>query len=407
MIKEFDMELLERLSKGYLGARKKEKSTILTKYQDITGLKRQTIIKRFGRFLKRKGSEGSKSQRGRKRKFKASHIEVIQRCWELSGNVCAEKIHPMLYIYVEQLSSNGLLVGFSSEVIEETLKMSLSTLKRIISTFPKPPMKRYKGNAHIYREIPIIADFGRYARKRPGFIEVDFVEHNGGRSDGTFAITGVYVDLYSQWTVRASGLGKNLQSISEIDNIAHGRIPFRILHYHPDNDKSILNVLFARVRNQRAIKLSRSRPYKKNDNAHVEQKGGDKVRKLIGYWRFDTSEDVRLINEIYKRADLIDNYFIACAKLKKRLKDSKGKTIKKIYEPPKTPFQRLIENKTIPESIKEDLRRTMKDLNMVRLKKEMDELIMRLMTTKINLRDKNYELTNTKTNSFQRQIILS
>lgn len=74
---------------------------------------------------------------------------------------------------------------------------------------------------------------------------------------------------------------------------------------------------------------------------HVEQKGGDKVRKLIGYFRFDTERDVRLLNEIYKRADLIDNYFIACAKLKEKVKDSKGKTIKKVYESPMTPYQRL------------------------------------------------------------------
>jgi hypothetical protein len=73
-------------------------------------------------------------------------------------------------------------------------------------------------------------------------------------------------------------LGKNLNSVSEIDKIAHSRIPFEVLHYHPDNDKTILRVLFDKVRKNGAM-ISRSRPYKKNDNAHVEQKGGDKVRK--------------------------------------------------------------------------------------------------------------------------------
>ncbi|MFN3481173.1 MAG: hypothetical protein ACK415_12430 [Thermodesulfovibrionales bacterium] len=137
------------------------------------------------------------------------------------------------------------------------------------------------------------------------------------------------------------------------------------------------------MKNNRLIKLSRSRPYKKDDNAHVEQKGGDKVRKLIGYWRFDTPEEVRLLNEIYKRADLLDNFFIPTVKLKKKLKDLRGRTIKKIYESPKTPYQRLMQCKDITDSEKEELRSLMRSLNMVRLKKEMDELIKTLIARKI------------------------
>jgi len=194
--------------------------------------------------------------------------------------------------------------------------MSVGTLKRIIMEFDKPVFKkRHKGNAFLYTQIPIIADFGKNAYKSPGYIEVDFVEHNGGNSSGRFAITAVYTDLSSQWTVRASGWGKNLESIKEMDEIAHGRIPFPVLHYHPDNDKGILKVLFDRVRNKQ-IGLSRSRPYKKNDNAHVEQKGGDKVRKLVGYLRYDTEEEVKILNQIYHVADLIENFFVPTMKLK-------------------------------------------------------------------------------------------
>jgi hypothetical protein len=408
MIMEFDMDLLRRLSQVYLKSKKKEKSKLLTQYQDLTGVSRQTAIKRFNRFLRKPTNSLEKIKRkkktGRKKKFKSSHREIIYRCYRLAGEVCAEKIYPMLPMYIDQLKSNGLLKEFNLETIKETVSVSLGTLKRIISTFPKTSQGRAKGNSLIHQKIPIIADFGKYAFQRPGYIEVDFVEHNGGRSDGVFAITGVYVDLYSQWTVRAAGLGKNIESVSKLDSIAHTRIPFRIFHYHPDNDKTILKVLFDKIRNQqrRVIRLSRSRPYKKNDNAYVEQKGGDKVRKLIGYLRFDSPEEVELLNEIYKRADLIDNFFIACAKLKKKLKDKKGRTIKKIYEQPKTPYQRLMENKSIPQSVKDELSNTMKKLNMVKLRQEIDELIEKLMKIKIekskykNFKDKNYDLTSIK-----------
>jgi len=96
-----------------------------------------------------------------------------------------------------------------------------------------------------------------------------------------------------------------------------------VLHYHPDNDKCILKVLFERVREGGDIRLSRSRPYKKNDNAHVEQKGGDKVRKLVGYLRYDTPQEVELLNEIYEIADLIENFFIPTLKLRCRIKDDR------------------------------------------------------------------------------------
>jgi len=271
----------------------------------------------------------------------------------------------------------------------------------------KVSSKRYKGNAFIYQKVPIVADFGRYAFERPGYVEIDFVEHNGGSSAGVYAVTAVYTDLYSQWTVRACGLGKNLRSVAEIDRIAHRRIPFRVIHYHPDNDKAILKVLFERVRGKDSIHLSRSRPYKKNDNAHVEQKGGDKVRKLIGYWRFGSEEEVRILNEIYWRADLLDNFFIACFKLKEKLKDSRGKTVKKVYEKAKTPYQRLIESEYLDEKEKERLKRIYESLDMVKLREEIgvltDELInlgTRGDKMKVNFKDKKYDLTK---DIFQRQ----
>ena len=111
-------------------------------------------------------------------------------------------------------------------------------------------------------------------------------------------------------------MGKNLASVSKINNLAHTRIFHPILHYHPDNDKTILKLLFERMMKNkegqnRPFILSRSRPYRKNDNAHVEQKNDDKVRKLVGYFRYDTEREVRLLNLLYEKSDLLDNFFIA------------------------------------------------------------------------------------------------
>jgi len=155
-------------------------------------------------------------------------------------------------------------------------------IERIIGKFPKTSSTRKeKGDAFIYQKVAIEANFGRYASKGVGYVEVDFVEHNGGTSAGPFAVTAIYVDTYSQWISRAAGLGKNQMSVRNMDRIAHAKIPFNVVRYHPDNDKTILKILFEGLRGDGRVSLTRSRPYEKNDNAHVEQKGGDKVRKLV------------------------------------------------------------------------------------------------------------------------------
>lgn len=389
MDKEFDMELARRFLKMYQRADKKGKGEMLSQYCSLTDKSRDVAIKRFNRQLMlspaTKKADTCKCRRGRPRVYNRVHDAIVKECWQLAGLICAEKLHPMLDVYIEQLLNNNMLSHYSLSDIETTRAISLGTLKNIIKDFPRPATKRHKGNAFIYQKVPIIADFGKYSYIKPGYIEVDFVEHNGGSSSGAFAVTGIYTDLYSQWTVRAGGYGKNLQSVAEIDKIAHEKIPFDCLHYHPDNDKAILRILFERVRENPVVKLSRSRPYKKNDNAHVEQKGGDKVRKLIGYFRFDTEIEVKLLNKIYKQADLIDNYFIACAKLKEKVKDSKGKTIKKVYEPPMTPYQRLMLCNEVPDELKRRLKKIYERLNMVELKQEMDRLIEELINSKLGV----------------------
>jgi hypothetical protein len=377
----FDMELTKRMIEEYLKSSKKSKSEMITQYCDLTHVRRATAVKRFERCKNGnvKSKVGTFKKRGPKKKYEQIHEWIIQRCWELSGCVCAEKVHPMLRIYIEELKKNGKVSLYELSKAEEVCQISLGTLKRIIGKFPKASSRRKeKGNAFIYQKVAIEANFGRYASKGVGYVEVDFVEHNGGTSAGPFAVTAIYVDTYSQWISRAAGLGKNQMSVRNMNRIAHAKIPFNVVRYHPDNDKTILKILFEGLMGNGRVSLTRSRPYEKNDNAHVEQKGGDKVRKLVGYFRYETEEEVSLLNEIYKRADLLDNFFIANFKLKARIKNENGKTVKKVYEKPEAPYQRLLESEQLEEEQKEKLREIYKSLNMVKLREEIEGLTKEL-----------------------------
>lgn len=384
MIKDFDMELIAKLIKEYTRASKKKKGEILTQYCKLTAIERETAIKRFSRYVtrsgKRKKNKRTVNRKGPKKKYGIIHKEILKRCWELAGKVCAEKIHPMLNAYLCQLKQNRRLDFYSAEEIVQTSKISLGGLKKIIAAFPKASSKKHKGNVSIYKQIPIMADFGKFALKKPGYTEVDFVEHNTGNSTGRFAITGTYTDLFSQWTTRAAGFGKNLESMESIYKKVCARIFHDMIHYHPDNDKSILKLLFEKMMDgeERIFDLSRSRPYKKNDNAHVEQKNDDKVRKLVGYWRYDTEEEIYLLNRLYERADYYDNFFIATAKLKEKIRNSKGRVIKRIYYKPETPYQRLMANKDVSANIKRKLKGIYRELNMVKLREEMEEILGKL-----------------------------
>lgn len=383
MINDFDMKLTQKLLKEYKKAKKKEKGKILAKYCKLTGVTRNAASKRFWRKIKKPNPAILKikgRKRGPKKVYGSLCKKIIEKCWYLSGCVCAEKLHPMLNVYIKQLKQNNKL---RSKAVKPKIKlvknMSLGTLKNIVSQFPKIGSKKHKGNSKIFKQVPIIANFGKHARTGPGYIEVDFVEHNGGLSSGRFAITGAFVDLFSQWTARGAGWGKNQASVANIDKIVHQKIYHKIKHYHPDNSKPLLNVLLERVKTgKQKTKLSRSRPYKKNDNAHVEQKNGDKIRKLVGYLRYDTQKEVELLNKLYKQADLLDNFFIASAKLKKKVKNNKGMVIKRVHDKPKTPFKRLMKNKQVPKETKKKLKKIYQSLNMIELRKDIETILNKL-----------------------------
>lgn len=273
---------------------------------------------------------------------------------------------------------------YSKQDIAITKDISLGTVKRVISCFPKAGSKKHKGNASIYKQIPIVAHFSQFTDK-PGHVEIDFVELNGGLSSGLFAVTGTYTDIFSGWVVRAAGLGRSEHSVTSIDKIAQSRIFHTVLHYHPDNDKSILKVLFQRMKSdgeKGSFTLSRSRPYRKNDNAHVEQKNDDKVRKLIGYWRYDTPQEVDLLNRLYEKADLLDNFFISSSKLIEKIRDGNGRVIRRVHDKPKTPFQRLIECEDLSGQEKQKLKKIFRTLDMIELRQENNKILENLSNIK-------------------------
>lgn len=389
MIPDFDMKLNSKFAHKYLISSKKYRSKIIDDYCSLTGVSRNLASKRLCASGKNIFPVAIKivkpnQNKGPKRKYLSSHTKLVHKIWILSGKICAERIHPIIDVYLDQLKHNIELNEFSTEVVFLCRNISLITLKRIVSTFPKSSGKRRFANPSIYKSIPIDMHFNSYS-SQPGFVQIDPVEHCGNSASGTFAITGSYVDLYSQWICRSASLGMSFKSMCAIHELNKTRIYHPVLKWHSDNAKAILKLLLVRVVGIENLldsnlpefndlsQISRSRPYQKQDNGYVEQKNDDKVRKIVGYHRYDTEDQVNILNRLYLIEDLITNFFTPSHKLIGKTYFDNGR-YKKIYDDPKTPYQRLMRCKTLDKSVKVQLKGIYDSLNLVLLRKESDKL---------------------------------
>lgn len=382
MISHFDMELTQKQARKYKKGSKKVKGKIISRYCELTGISRNLASKRFCKVIRNpkprifKSKKGSGKKRGPKPKYTAVHRKIIKKAWRLSGEICTERLQPILGDYLAQLEQNGKLKHFNKKDLAQSKKISEATLKRVIALFPKTSsQKKKKGRSDLYRVIPIHAWFGKNA-SRPGYVEIDYVEHSGGNSSGRYAATGCYVDVYSGWITRSASLGKSQKSVGEIHKTNEEKIHHRVYEYHPDNAKPILKLLWEKQQGQKkpGFSISRSRPYHKEDNGHVEQKNGDKVRKLVGYHRYDTEEEIKLLNKLYDIEDLISNFFLPSQKLVKKIKDKKGRVIKKKYDRAKTAYQRLIRSVKVDKKTKNRLTTIYKNLNLIMLRRKSERI---------------------------------
>jgi hypothetical protein len=309
MLNQFDMKLTKSYANRYKKCSKKAKTVLLSEYCIIEGIERKTAIKRLSRvwILPRPPKSVSpKSHGGRKTTYLPFHKTAVHEAWQLSGHICGERLQPMIGEYLQALQM-AHRISLSPYDLELLSQISVISLKRMISTFEEKIYdkmhnpKRRTGTPALYKMIPISAKFGKRSHEKPGLIEVDYVEHKGGVNSGRFAITGTYTDIVCGWIVRAAGWGHNLCSIQSIHDTLSPRIYHRPREYHPDNAPALLRCLFDMVqstqidRKRMTLKLSRSRPYESNDNAHVEQKNGDKVRNLVGHKRYDQEEQVDMV----------------------------------------------------------------------------------------------------------------
>lgn len=366
--------------KEYPSASRKRKSDILNILEHNTGLHRKHLIRKLSIHSKQRKK---KPRGGSKPKYPPKETkEILELVWKSTDYSCGELVHPQISETIDALLTRGYLDAFSSEIIGLVRLIPLGTLKVKLKKLTKPPSffsdSSYQNRSRwqLKKQVPINTRMN--LSRQAGCLELDFVDHNGGNSSGSFVRSLCCVDVFTQYVSRYSIRGKHKSSvICAFDNVLE-HMPFRIRELHTDNEPNLLTSMVLQQASRADINISRSRSYRKEDNGHVEQKNGDKIRRLVGYKRYDTEEEVKLLNIIYSYDDIIQNHFVGSRRVVEKVYDEAGRVIKRRYDTAKTPHQRVMESCEVSKEAKEKLKNLHLSLDPLKLVERRNLFIKKL-----------------------------
>lgn len=320
-----------------------------------------------------------KRRRIRLKKYQEA-LPVVQIVWEALDYPCAERLHPVLLQTAEQLAAHGEL-HLAAAMRVQLASISRATLSRRLAELPSPKIRRVfspsKPGILRQSEVPI----GRYDwdEGRPGALEIDLVEHNGGNSSGHYAYTLSVVDIVTGWSRRRAVLGKGQRGIHEALSQLIAQWPYKIWALHSDNGSEFLNHHIIRFAQLQKTQFTRGRPYRKNDNAHVEQRNRQFVRDVVGYARYDTPEQVDWLNQVYAILDPYANLFLPTRKLASKTRE--GSHVRKRYDTAKTPYGRACDKEVLPAGRQAELASWIITHNPLALHRQLERLISRATPT--------------------------
>lgn len=367
-------ELLEAVRPRYLKANKKSKERILDEFVASTGYHRKYAIRVLKHGRKPKGLK----KPGRKKEYQGEVVTALTCIWEICGRICSKRLKPYLPEIVTVLERHQELL-LPEQVKAQLLRMSRATIDRCLkpARFEEKPhgLSTTKPGSLLKKAIPI-RTFAEWDDARPGFVEVDLVAHCGGSMEGQFLHTLTTTDISTGWTDCEAVLHRSQQLVFGAIQHMRQRLPFPLLGLDSDNGGEFINDILYRYCLDEQVTFTRSRPYQKNDQAHVEQKNWSVVRHLIGYDRFESQDELELLNSIYEDLRLYVNFFQPVLKLIG--KEQVGKKTIKRYDEAATPYQRVLTSEQVELAVKAGLCHQYVQLNPVRLRNGIDDKVGKL-----------------------------
>jgi hypothetical protein len=367
-----DEKYLARLQARYSKASKKERGTILDEFVKTTGYHRQYAIAVLGG--KRKRVKGP-IRRPRRALYGAAEGRALLTLWELFDGICSKRLRAAMDVELPRLYANGY-VQVSPECYQKLMQISPASIDRLLVGH-RPQVRKSRGftkpGSLLKDRIPI-RTWADWDEDRPGFCEMDLVDHSGGLNipGADHAWTLCFTDVKTAWTECVAVRNKAQVHVFEAIQTARQRLPFSLLGVDSDNGSEFINDQLYRYCVQQEITFTRGRSGNKNDNAYVEQKNWSVVRRAVGYHRYDTPQQLDLLNRLYAVMRFYVNFFLPVAKLKE--KSRAGSKVKKRYDEPQTPFARVLDRPDVCAEQKALLRETYALLDLVYLRQQIDHL---------------------------------
>lgn len=374
-----DDKYLKQLQARYRKASKKERSAILDEFVKTTGYHRKHAI---GVLNGRRARVQGPIRRPRRRVYTADVADALEILADLFDNICSKRLRAALDIELPRLYESGAL-PISHECYNKLMAISPATMDRLLSERRRVPGKRRgftKPGTLLKDRIPI-RTWADWNEDRPGFCELDLVDHSGGIviRGSDHAWTLCFTDIHTTWTECVAVRNKAQIHVFGAIKHARRRLPFPLLGIDSDNGSEFINDQLYRYCVQEQITFTRGRVGRKNDNAHVEQKNWSIVRRAVGYHRYDTPQQLDLLNSLYALLHFYVNFFLPVMKLKEKVRV--GSKVKRIYDHPMTPYARALASDLISEADKDTLRETYCYLDLLDLRRRIDELLDELLDT--------------------------
>ena len=373
-------KFLARLRKRYAQAVKKQRMDMLDEFVATTGYHRKHASALLSGKRQWRNPD-SPIRRPRRQFYTDEDRQAVLWLVELFDDIGSKRLRVALNNELPNLRRNKHL-KVSRICYRHLSQVSPSTIdrwRRAARRLGRRLRGGTKPGTLLKHQIPI-RTFAEWDDKRPGFAEIDLVQHDGGTNKGDFACTLTCTDVATSWTELRATPNKAQVHVFQALKQERAHLPFPLLGIDSDNGAEFINHELLRYCEQEQLTFTRGRVGRKNDNPFVEEKNWSVVRRLVGYGRYDTPKQVAQLNALYQVDRLYFNHFLPVTKLIKT--EHHGSRVKKIYDAPKTPYQRVIDSAEVSDMAKGKLGREHTKLDVVQLKQQLDQLLAALKPTR-------------------------
>src|SRR6202451_1957850 len=360
-------ELIAVAGERYRRSGRRERGQILDEFTALTGFHRKHAM----RLLRSSAKSDRNGGRPERRIYGEAVRETLIILWETSDRVCGKRLRPLVPILIESMERAGHL-QLALEVRAGLLAVSAATIDRALAGMKgeagQKKRRRSASSAAMRRSIPV-RTFSDWDEPPPGFMEADLVSHSGPVPAGSFAQTLTLTDIATGWTECAPLLVREQTVLIAVLSEVRKRMPFALLGFDTDNDSVFMNETVQSYCKEAGMAFTRCRPYRKNDQAWVEQKNGAVVRRIVGHRRYVGLDAAATLGRLYTSVRLYVNFFQPSFKLASKARD--GAKVTKRSQPRATRYQRLLADPRTSETIRARLSAIQATLDPVRLLSEI------------------------------------